>query len=150
MEAAEAEAWSSESELSTLARKSTCTAVSKSQKGSSTALMVGGNGGEEGEEEGEALRSELLVAAAAVEAASDPLGASAAAAAAFAAAVALPAAAAAAAVAESGGSPGPATAPFSSPVGESHELACHRSNSLLASSTETWKGTTRGWRTPRR
>ena len=77
-------------------------------------------------------------------------GAPAAAAALAAFAAAVLAAAIATAVAESGGKPGPATGPLRSPVGDIQELACQRSNSRLASSTETWKGTTRGWRTPRR
>ena len=107
--------------------------------------MVGGNGCEE--PEGGAAADAVEAAAAISE---GSLEAFAAASFAARAAFAVLAAAAAAAVAESGGRPGLATAPFSRPVGESHELACHRSNSLLASSTETWKGTTRGWRTPRR
>ena len=135
---------SSSSETKTLARKSTWTAVSKSQKGSSTALTVGGR------REGAFTVVELKLVEASASDRDDSLAF--AAAEAFAAfAAALLAAAVAAAVAESGGKPGPATAPFSRPVGESQEVeACHLSNSLLASSTETWKGTTRGWSTPRR
>ena len=103
--------------------------------------MVGGGGEEEVDAGFEAAPGTFRAGAPAAAAAALALAA-------FAAAVL--AAAIAAAVAESGGKPGPATAPLRSPVGDIQELACQRSNSRLASSTETWKGTTRGWRTPRR